>query len=154
MRYFISKYGRNSSCEQCRMIEIWMVRRDNVFYALWALLFFSLTLFSSSIFFSFSLFFFIISDNQMVFRWWMRCDSVCESWFFFLNWYNFCLVVCLLVFLIYLFCWCFSTWWLRRSIECVCWTCMWFFCYFYYYWRRWWLWITFNFMFRFFVADF
>lgn len=26
--------------------------------------------------------FFMISGNQMVFRWWMRCDWICESWFF------------------------------------------------------------------------
>lgn len=28
--------------------------------------------------------FFMIWGNQMVFGWWMRCDWVCESWFFFL----------------------------------------------------------------------
>lgn len=29
-------------------------------------------------------YFFMIWGNQMVFGWWMRCDWVCESWFFFL----------------------------------------------------------------------
>lgn len=82
--------------------------------------------------------FFMIWGNQMVFRWWIRCDWMCESWFFLLlyvlislHYPSRCCGYCCCVFYSsyfslapVLFTLTLKSMVVSFELDCICWTCI------------------------------